>query len=485
MSRLFSQFFGPKFPDTNKYEAQINNLQSNFERFHKYENSAYYQRFLELDKLVHSGEFEKRVSKLKKEKFKDTEAYRKLRNFKSLSKSKDIKSYLNFTNSQAPEKIEKIQASNEYQEYKSLKVTVESPEFQQLKSKKGFKKTGEYKQLVTYKKLKKRSNIKYLVRTLHSPKFKNYQLLNDSERLQNYNELQRYVTSSEFLDFKAKMEDPHRFKKSEEYKLINELKEIEKTPDYIWYKKTKKENLFGELDKWKLTFNEDFDDKTLDASKWITGYFWGKALMNDHYVLANEKQFFKDQNIGIRDSFASIVTKKETCQGKIWDPIYGFRPKQFNYTSGLLSTGQSFRQLYGKFEAKIRLHHNAPLSHSFWMVSEKMAPQIDILRYDTKSPKKLSVGCHMQEGTTFQHHTQQVNGTNYSGEFYIYSLEWSKEKIVWKINGVTVHEQTNNIPNETMYLVFSSNLITDKEPTNLSSQMDIDWVRCYQYNQEQ
>lgn len=64
-------------------------------------------------------------------------------------------------------------------------------------------------------------------------------------------------------------------------------------------------------------------------------------------------------------------------------------------------------------------------------------------------------------------------------EFYIYSIEWSKDKIVWKINDIVVAEQSDNIPAEAMYINFSSHLKKEIDSTKLPATMQIDWVRCY------
>ena len=78
--------------------------------------------------------------------------------------------------------------------------------------------------------------------------------------------------------------------------------------------------------------------------------------------------------------------------------------------------------------------------------------------------------------------TKAINGTNFSNDFYIYSLEWTPKKMVWRINGVEVHTQTTDIPDQSMYLVFSSNM-TETPTKELRSEMAIDWVRCYQMNE--
>jgi Beta-glucanase/Beta-glucan synthetase len=244
----------------------------------------------------------------------------------------------------------------------------------------------------------------------------------------------------------------------------------------------KAENAFAEEAKWKLTFEEDFDRAQLNNAKWITGYYWGKALLNDTYVLANEKQFFTPDNIEIRESVAHLVTRPQQCKGKVWDAKRGFIPQKFEYSSALISTGQSFRQQYGKFEAKIKVSHNQPLHHNFWMVAESIAPQIDIFKYGTANHKTMVAGTQFLKNKMPQQLTKAINGTNFSNDFYIYSLEWTPKKMVWRINGVEVHTQTTDIPDQSMYLVFSSNM-TETPTKELRSEMAIDWVRCYQMNE--
>ena len=106
-------------------------------------------------------------------------------------------------------------------------------------------------------------------------------------------------------------------------------------------------------------------------------------------------------------------------------------------------------------------------------------PQIDILRYNSKSSKKLNVGYHLAEGDSFKNISYEIAGSSFSDNFFIFTLEWTPEKLTWKINGETVKEITSNIPDQPMYLVFSSHLLDEKTPSNLPTSMDIDWVRCY------
>jgi hypothetical protein len=479
MATFFELLFGSKFPSTVKFEAQQLQLQNDHKRYKEYELSTLYNRFQELDSQVHAGEFEKSVQRLKTEKFKDTDAYRKLQQYLTLKKNKEIKIYTQFVKSGYHEKLDQFRSSSNYLKYQELEMIINTPDFKKAKQQKGFKKTEEAQQLKLYKKLLKSSEVKFVNKTLKSADYAIYTRTKDSATLQTFQQLEQYIESNEFIEFKAYMEDSKRFEKSEEFKLLHEYDEIKKSENHKWFIKTKNSNPFAELEKWKLTFEDDFDGMHFAPEKWMTGYYWGKALMNDNYVLAHEKQFFTDKNIETRDSMLKITTRNETCKGKIWTSDLGFKMADFNYTSGLISTGHSFRQQYGRIEAKLKTSGAFPVTEAFWMVGEKMVPQITILKTTGSNPKYFETGTFITEKNN---RVGKVKATALNNDYHVISLEWTKTKLTWRINGVVVKEQTEAIPNEPMYLIFSTHLMEDVKSGVLPSSFTIDWVRCYQLN---
>ena len=471
--------FGSKYPSTKNYENSQQQLIADKKRFIEYNDSNIYSRYKELDKIVHTGDFEKRVEKLKNEKFQDTEAYHKYKNFLRLKNSKDIKTFLNFIYSGKEKQLNEFLIAPNYLEYIELEQTVNSIEFQKARRQKGFKKTDDYIQLKEYKNRKRSTEVKFVTKTLNSNSYQTYNSVKDSSRLEEYTRLEAYVNSDEFKELKAFLEDKKRFYKSEEYKLLHEYEEIKKSEDQVWFEKTKNQYPFDDIDKWELTFSDDFDQKGIDSSKWMKGYYWGKALMNENYALLNEKQIFSDNNVTTRDSLVIINTKNEKSTGKVWDPEHGFAMTEFNYTSGLINSGQSFRQQYGKFEVKAKLKTAKNVNHAFWMLSEKMTPQITILKTGLKNNKSFEAGTVIQKDNQIQNILNTVKGTSFSSDFHVFTLVWNKDKLVWKINGVQVHEQTNGIPNQPMYLIFSTHLNDNVNGNTLPSFLEIDWIRCY------
>jgi beta-glucanase (GH16 family) len=65
----------------------------------------------------------------------------------------------------------------------------------------------------------------------------------------------------------------------------------------------------------------------------------------------------------------------------------------------------------------------------------------------------------------------------YANDFFIYTLEWTRDSLVWKINGIEIARQTSDIPHEPMYLLLAGGVET---PVSSMTTMEVDWVKVYQ-----
>jgi beta-glucanase (GH16 family) len=268
----------------------------------------------------------------------------------------------------------------------------------------------------------------------------------------------------------------------EENKKKKDYEEFKNSKKYKWYLDLQGSDRFRELLRWKVVFEDDFSAPKLDTEKWITRYYWGDKLIDDAYALENDKAFPTDGKNIETGGTLKITTKREKVSGKIWKLPFGFIPQDFDYSTGLISTARSFRQKYGRIEAKIKVNYAKPVNYNFWMASEKNLPHVDILKLQQKK-SKVNVG-HVYGDVSGKaspsKQSSQFSGLDVSQDFFIYTLDWSKDKLTWKINDVVVHERSTNIPEEEMYLVFSSGITAKPSDAGLPASMEVDWVRCYQ-----
>jgi len=524
-------------PSTLKIEQAEKALIAEFEKLHVFAGSDQLAKYNELDRLVNSSDFIQKRKEIESLKFKNSEEFAKEKEFLSLHKSKDIVLYFKTLGGHELKRFKDLDGSEKIIEFEKLETSIKSPEFREkqkmrpirfkdteeyikfheykslkgdpevkafLKSKgKGemtktktisryeeldaftkssaflakknmkpitFKDSEEYKKLLEYNRKKGSPEIKEFYKFKESKEYANYLNTHNSKRLERYSELKEYVATAEFRDKKNYLLDKKRFEKTEMHKQSEEYNKLIKNPDIIWYFKVKDSNKFDILKQRELTFSDEFDGDKPDTKKWLTNYYWGEKLLKDRYSVESDLQSYTEkENFEQRNSILKIITKPQRVSGKVWSAANGFTTKEFSYTSGLINSGDSFRQKYGVFTAKIKLG-DINAKNAFWMLADKITPHIDICR---TSKGKVWFDYFSAKGNN----VKTSLGSRYSKDFFIYSLEWTSDKLVWKINNTVVFTQTSDIPQEPMYVLLAGGL--DK-PINGMTTMEIDWVRVYQ-----
>lgn len=439
---------------------------SMLKRFRELDGSQKIRDFESLESFIKSNAFRQK-QKMKPITFRDTDEYRKFLEYKSLKSDPEIKSYY-----KAASKGEAVK-SKTVQKFEELTAFIKTPEFLAKKNMRPitFKDTEEYKKLLEYNRLKNSLEIREFYSFKNSREYSNFLNTDGSSRLSRYNELREYVASPEFREKKNYLLDNKRFEKTDMFRDIQEYDKLKKNEDIIWYFKIKDSDKFDVLKKKELTFTDDFDGDRLDTKKWITNYYWGEKLLKDQYSVETDLQAYTaKENFEIRNSILKVHTKPQKVTGKVWSPESGFKTKDFDYTSGLINSGASFRQKYGIFSAKIKLG-NTTARNNFWMLADKITPHIDICR---SSSGKVWADFVSNQGKI----AKGSIGSRYANDFFIYTLEWTKDQMVWKINGEEFFRQTSNIPQDPMYVILSGGL---EKPVSGMTTMEIDWVKIYQF----
>lgn len=438
---------------------------SELKKFKDLDGSDKIKEFEDLEKFIQSPAFREK-EKMKPITFKDTDEYRKFVEYKSLKSDTEVKAFLK-SGEKGDEKKSKT-----ILRYEELDAFMKSSEFLAKKNMKPitFKDSDEYKKFLEYKRQKESIEIKEFYKFKTSKEYANFLSTDGSKRLERYNELKEYVASEEFKKQKEYLLDKKRFEKTDMFKESQEFDKLKKSNDIVWYFKVKDTPKFNLLKSRELTFCDEFDGDKLDTKKWLTNYYWGEKLLKDRYSVESDLQSYTEKdNFEIRNSVLKISTKPQKITGKVWSAVNGFSTKEFSYTSGLINSGTSFRQKYGTFSAKIKLGDPGAKS-AFLMMADKITPHIDICR---TSKGKVWADFFSAKGNNAKTSIR----SRYANDFFIFTLEWTADKLVWKINNTEMFTQTTDIPQEPMYVLLAGGL--DK-PINGMTSMEIDWVRVYQ-----
>jgi beta-glucanase (GH16 family) len=471
-------------PKTADYEAKQDALRQEYQELKAFQESKELAEYLELEKTVLSSDFARKKKAIAAQRYADTPEYRKEREYLALKKSRDIRRYYQMRDSVALKDFLEFENSYDVKHYHTLEKLINSDEFiRQRKSLgKKFRTTPEFEKLQEFKALKSSKRFRDYFAFKNSKDYVNFTLLIGSERIAGFEQLGKYIESETFRKVKEYMLLPGKQKLaiSDEHKLEQRYLTLKQSDKFKWYFRVYKSRKYAEIKNWQLTFSDEFEAHKLDTSKWLTRYFWGETLLKDSYVNAGEKQFYTgEKNIEIASSVLKIRTQREKVNGKVWNPAMGFFTRDFNYTSAIINSGKSFRQQYGLFEAKVRFNRNFPVNHGIWLVSELMLPHVDLAR----AGKKISVGTYWGNPNVkggVARKASSMSRDRYGFDYYIFSMEWTKDRLTWKVNGVPAGAASEGVPQVPMYLNINSSLYQDVDGAVLPAEMEVDWVRCYQ-----
>jgi beta-glucanase (GH16 family) len=303
--------------------------------------------------------------------------------------------------------------------------------------------------------------------------YNEYVAYSQSEELARFEYLNKYLISPEFEE----MENNPDIDRAKIEEIKSEFELLKKSPGLVGYLKSKsQEAKFIPVKSWKLEFEDHFTGDKLD-SKWLTRYYWGDKLLKDSYSLPGDQQCNTNgKNIGLSGSKLSILTQREVAKGFSWNPLSGFVFREFPYTSGVINTSKSFRHIYGKVEAKIKIPKGNGY-HAFWLAGERMLPQVNIFKYTGKKFYLENFWGNMADPKGIKKDNTKVTGA-FAERYCIFTLEWTPKQLQWSINGVVFKTSQQGIPSEPMYIAFGSGVENDARLTR-PVKLEIDWVRFY------
>lgn len=479
--KVFTNRLFGSFKDTEAAESIQKALETEYEEFVTYSQSNEWIRYQELKSWADSKQYLKVKQEVEALSYKNSPEFIAEQELKKIMANSAFKNYLKLLPSETPTFFNKIKKSGLAEEFDELKSFVSSPDYK--KNRNQYKKddSAEYKKELRFNALKSNADLNKYFKLLANKPLKDFFSIEGSPMLNTYNELKSKVESQEFAERKKYLLSKNKFEQTVDYKQLQELKTLESSAKVKWYLKTKDSNKFDELKSWTLAFHDDFDGKLIDSQRWLTKFFWGDALINKSYSFVGDEQYYSDgANLEVKNGILKIITRKEKAEGLAWDKKFGFIPKAFNFTSGVINTGHIYRQTEGKVEAKVKMTCTTGLSHAFYLVGEKMLPELDIFLKSDSKQNSISGAYFWTNGSAkVRKSVNSIGGLKLDSKFYVLGVEWDSKNIVWTINGTPYKVQPNLNPNIPLYLVFASGVRQNVDESKLPAYMEIDWVKCW------
>lgn len=246
---------------------------------------------------------------------------------------------------------------------------------------------------------------------------------------------------------------------------------------------------------WVKTLDENFDGYALNTNRWNTRFPWDGPQ-------PGQMQRYSPDNVEVVDGVLVLTAEKKTGHENN-DPKLATR----DYTSGLVTTYDKWSQLYGYYEARIKVPYTRGLWPAFWMMPDRGrdsglsqwqrrdtgngAMEIDIMEILSEwGPGRNSVAVHW-DGYGAEHQqwgTSQIYYGPTPDGWHAYGLLWEPGKLTWYVDGKKTAELANpRVSNVASYLKLNIQIggwaTKDVDDANLPAVMQVDYVRAWQLSE--
>ena len=263
----------------------------------------------------------------------------------------------------------------------------------------------------------------------------------------------------------------------------------------------------------KLTFSETFDGPLFWCSEHCSGEKWrtkyhhsgNSPLSRGLGMTGTESEVYMDPrylDLGIspfRIKAHTLTILAEPASAAVKQAIANAYPAGWTepkhvpkFTSGAITTEPSFSQLYGYFEARIKLSNVVGAWPAFWLYQNE-GDEIDIMEVLGGRPNQQNMSVHWYlPGQQTQVPPPNGQGTkmdtvDLSADFHTYGVRWTDKKVTYYFDDKAVAEYANEALHRPMYILL--NLAMDGDwnkklgyvaKPDARAQIEIQFIRAYQ-----
>ncbi|MEM6362730.1 MAG: glycoside hydrolase family 16 protein [Bacteroidota bacterium] len=244
-----------------------------------------------------------------------------------------------------------------------------------------------------------------------------------------------------------------------------------------------------------LVWSDEFEGiGAVDSEKWHHqtqlppgGSWWGGLIQ--HYTN-------REDNAYLKNGYLNLVAKKEFFddQGEIKQYTSARLNSKFAFTYGLVEVRAKMPAGIGTWPAIWMLNKNINEDGAYWdnegfgTVNWPKCGEIDILEHWGKNQNYVSSALH--NASSYGYKVKNAGGQKIekaSNKFHTYTLEWTKDKMVFAVDGVQHFQYKPSIKNSDTwpyasdyYMILNIAIEPDIDPAFVESPMVIDYIRVYQ-----
>lgn len=237
-------------------------------------------------------------------------------------------------------------------------------------------------------------------------------------------------------------------------------------------------------DREGLVWNDEFDQSTLDTSKWNFQTGDGTAEGIPGWGNGEEQTYTnRIQNLQLENGFLKITARKESLQGK-------------SYTSARINTQDKFSFQYGRIVVRAKLPKIAGTWPAVWMLGDNYSNvgwprcgEIDFIEQNGQEKDKIIGTSHwFDEGSTNNaKYSTTLDFPNLTESFQKYTLVWNEAYIRMFVGSAKYYEIAINdtLPFDQPFfllinLAMGGTLGGNINSTFLQEDFLIDYIRVYE-----
>jgi Ca2+-binding RTX toxin-like protein len=245
--------------------------------------------------------------------------------------------------------------------------------------------------------------------------------------------------------------------------------------------------------RYTLEFSDEFDNFSMwsesnPTGTWRTTYTWGQRTLAGN----GEEQLYVDpeyKDLGL-DPFSVAdgvltITAAPTADDLV-DDLGGYQ-----YTSGLITSEESFSQTYGYFEMQAELPAGQGLWPAFWLLPTHRGwpPEIDIFEVLGDEPGVLNNAIHSDDDAP-RNKAYATDVGDLSDGMHTYGMEWTALTIGFYLDGVEVARAATPSDMHTPMYILANLAVGGNWPgspddtTGFPADFDIDYIRAYSVNED-
>jgi beta-glucanase (GH16 family) len=247
---------------------------------------------------------------------------------------------------------------------------------------------------------------------------------------------------------------------------------------------------------WRLTWSDEFEGPAgapVDGAKWVFdtgGEGWGNQELQYYTTRA--------ENVSLDGGGHLVITARAEPPNSSYSCWYG----SCRYTSARLKTKDRFEQMYGRFEARIRIPRGQGIWPAFWMLGNDIdrvgwpqCGEIDVMENIGREPAVVHGTIHGPgySGGSGIGGTYTLTTASFADDYHVFAVEWTPREVRWLVDEREYRRITPAAPPPATTWVFDHPFFMllnvavggawPGEPdasTVFPQQMLVDYVRVYQ-----